>query len=251
MVRVTERWMRIGLAVLLAACAHNGATPGGDSGMTPDAAAPFQPTLGAHWAADGSAVTFRVASTRATRIELELFDQPTGAAPIRSIVLDNAGSVFSTQVAAADLPATIYYGYRAWGPNWPFDPAWQPGSDAGWIADVDSAGNRMNPNKLVFDPYALELSHDPVTPAQGDGTAYATGTHRDLDSAAIAPKGIVLHETQVDFGAHPTRALRDDVIYEVQLRGFTNGAGARARGRMPPRRSARTICNNSASPRSS
>src|SRR5664279_3332537 len=223
--------MRIGLAVLLAACAHNGATPGGDSGVTPDVGVtPFQPTLGAHWTPDGSAVTFRVASTRATRIELEMFDRSTGAAPITSIVLDNAGSVFSTQVAAADLPATIYYGYRAWGPNWPFDPAWQPGSDAGWIADVDSAGNRMNPNKLVFDPYALELSHDPVTPAQGDGTAYATGTHRDLDSAAIAPKGIVLHEGQVDFGAHPARALRDDVIYEVQLRGFTNAAGGTCAG---------------------
>jgi len=133
--------MRIGFAVLLAACAHNGATPG-DSGAMPDAGVtPFQPTLGAHWTPDGSAVTFRVASTRATRIELELFDRPTGAPPIRSIVLDNAGGVFSTQVAAADLPATIYYGYRAWGPNWPFDPAWQPGNDVGWIADVDSAAH--------------------------------------------------------------------------------------------------------------
>jgi isoamylase len=225
--------MRIGLAVCLfaTACAHNGATPRGDAGPPRDSTVtPFQPTLGAHWTPDGSAVVFRVASTRATRIELELFDQATGAAPVRSIVLDDNNGVFSTQVAAADLPATIYYGYRAWGPNWPFDPAWQPGSDAGWIVDVDGAGNRMNPNKLVFDPYALELSHDPVTPAQGDGTAYATGTHRDLDSASIAPKGIVLHEGPVDFGAHPARALRDDVIYEVQIRGFTNAAGGPCAG---------------------
>jgi isoamylase len=218
--------MRIGL-LLVAACAHNSAQPTAD-GASDAAPTAFQPTLGAHWSPDGIEIVYRVASTRATRIELELFDHPTGAA-VRSIVLDrDASGVFSTHVGAAD--ATTYYGYRVWGPNWPFDPAWMPGSDAGWVADVDADGNRMNPNKLVFDPYALELSHDPQTPAQADGTPYAVGSHRDLDSAAIAPKAIVLHEEPADFGSHPARALRDDVIYEVHIRGFTNAAGGACAG---------------------
>ncbi|MEO8549237.1 MAG: alpha-amylase family glycosyl hydrolase [Kofleriaceae bacterium] len=223
--------MRIGMVVLLVACAHN-ATPHGDDDDTvpPDAGTvPFQPTLGAHWSPDGSEVVYRVASTRATRLELELFDQPTGAAPVKSIVMDRDGdTTFIAHVTAAD--AQLYYGYRGWGPNWPFDPTWQPGSDAGWITDVDPAGNRMNPNKLLFDPYALELSHDPQTPAQGDGTPYATGSRRDLDSAAVAPKSIVLHEGIVDFGTQPARPLRDDVIYEVHVRGFTNAAGGDCAG---------------------
>jgi glycogen operon protein len=202
------------------------ASPGDGSGIQP-----FQPTLGAHWDPTGSEVIFRVASTRATRLELDLFDQPAGAAARSTITMDRDGdSTFVTHVAAADLPATIYYGYRAWGPNWPYDATWTPGSDAGWLADVDAQGNRMNPNKLVFDPYALELSHDPQTPSQGDGTAYGVGSHRDLDSAAIAPKGIVLPNGAVDFGAQPTRPLTDDVIYEVHVRGLTNAAGGDCAG---------------------
>ncbi|MFT3692890.1 MAG: alpha-amylase family glycosyl hydrolase [Kofleriaceae bacterium] len=221
--------MRIGLAVFLVACAHQGGTPNVDpDAAPPDAAPPFVPELGAHWSADGSEVVFKIASTRATRIELELFDQPTGAAATKSIAMDQDGSTFTAHVAAAD--AQTYYGYRVWGPNWTYDPAWTPGSNTGFLTDVDAQGNRMNPNKLVFDPYAVELSHDPQTPAQGDGTPYAVGGHRDDDSALVAPKGIVLPLGASDFGAHPSRAFADDVIYEVQVRGFTNLAGGDCAG---------------------
>jgi glycogen operon protein len=97
------------------------------------------------------------------------------------------------------------------------------GRKAGFIADVDANGNRFNPNKLLFDPYARELSHDPVTPAQPDGSIYASGPDHFLqDSGRAAPKGIVLANQPGDIGAKPTRALKDDVIYEVQLRGLTN-----------------------------
>ncbi|MEO6776681.1 MAG: alpha-amylase family glycosyl hydrolase [Kofleriaceae bacterium] len=219
-------------AVSATACTADRLTPSDASPPTDGSGVPpFRPTLGAHWDPTGNGVAFRVASTRATRLELDLFDQPTGAAPVQTITMDrDSDTTFVAHVAASALPATIYYGYRAWGPNWPYDPAWTPGSTAGWITDVDAAGNRMNPNKLVFDPYALELSHDPQTPAQADGTPYATGAHRDLDSASVAPKGIVLHEDAADVGAHPTRPLRDDVIYEVHLRGLTNAAGGTCAG---------------------
>jgi isoamylase len=199
------------MLALLAACHHPPASPGVDASP-----ASWQPALGAHWDPAGTQVSFRVASTRATRIQLDMFAQPTGAPPVLVVELAqesiaSAGgdpNVWSTRVAATDLPPTIYYGYRAWGPNWP-------------DADVDAQGNRMNPNKLVFDPYALELSHDPQTPEQGDGTPYATGGHRDLDSGPVAPKAIVVRDTAPNFGTRPTRAFADDIIYEVQLRGFT------------------------------
>src|SRR6185369_6800571 len=140
-------------------------------------------------------------------------------------LIPDADGVFGTRVAARDLPPTIYYGYRVWGPNWPYDPAWQPGTDVGWIADVDRDGNRMNPNKLLIDPYARELSHDPTTPAQPDSSAYATGTKRTLDSAPVAPKSIVLARDVVPAaGTRPSRPLRDDIIYEVHVRGFTKAA---------------------------
>ncbi len=212
------------MLAVTAACAHRGSVP---PAGTPDAPSPatWQPSLGAHWDPSGDSVWFVVASTRATRIELEVFDQAMGAAPIASAVMTASGTTFTARIPAAQLPATIYYGYRVWGPNWPFDPSWQPGSAAGWIADVDGDGNRMNPNKVVFDPYAVELSHDPETPDQPSGAAYGTGNNRALDSAAVAPKGIVLHDAAPDVGAKPTRPLRDDIVYEVHVRGLTEATG--------------------------
>jgi isoamylase len=115
-----------------------------------------------------------------------------------------------------------YYGYRAWGPNWPYDPAWTKGSAAGFISDVDAAGNRFNPNKLLFDPYALELSHDPINPNNGDATVFASGAnYRTLDSGPAAPKGLVLPIGRSAAAARPAGAQKDDIIYEVHVRGLT------------------------------
>src|SRR5262249_34903522 len=144
----------------------------------------------------GTQVTFRVYSSRANRIELYVYAAPTGSDEVTHVALDrDAGtSVRSTtvpvsQIRSAGIPGTIYYGYRAWGPNWPFDPAWIKGSKAGFLADVDANGNRFNPNKLLVDPYAWELSQDPVTPAQRDGSIYASGPDHFLqDSGRVAPK---------------------------------------------------------------
>ena len=121
----------------------------------------------------------------------------------------------------------IYYGYRAWGPNWPFDPSWTKGSGVGFKEDVDGQGNRFNPNKLLLDPYAREISHDPLISTNGgsttDGNIYMSGSiHRNFDTGAEAPKGIVVPIDGSDTGDKPTRAFKDDIIYEVHLRGLTN-----------------------------
>jgi glycogen operon protein len=208
--------MRLALIALLAGCPASHA-PGGDDGD--DGGTTWRPVLGAHW--NGGGVEFRVASTRATRIELAIYAEATNAEPVLQLSLARDGDAWAARVEASELPETIYYGYRVWGPNWPYDPAWTPGTTAGWIADVDGDGNRMNPNKLVFDPYALELSHDPTTPAQPSGAPYATGANRAIDSGPVAAKGIVLREDEVAASNRPVRALADEIIYEVHLRGFT------------------------------
>jgi glycogen operon protein len=76
---------------------------------------------------------------------------------------------------------------------------------------------------LLTDPYAFELSHDPETPkGTQDGTVYASGPqHRLADTGRVAPKGIVLKPDQTDYGAKPLRPFRDEIIYEVHLRGLT------------------------------
>ena len=132
---------------------------------------------------------------------------------------------YTAQIAdlqAAGLAGAIYYGYRAWGPNWPYDPGWTPGSATGFETDVDAGGNRFNPNKLLLDPYALEVSHNPATPTQPDITTYQSGSpFRTIDTGMFAPKGIVIDLPAAAFGNKPTGALKDDIIYEVHVRGLT------------------------------
>ncbi|GAA4921366.1 glycogen operon protein [Stackebrandtia albiflava] len=183
--------------------------------------------LGGHYTAAGDAVTFAVYSSAAERIDVYLYSDPTGAAHRLGRTLTDTGDVFTAtlttaELAAAGITRTVYYGYRAWGPNWRHDPQWTPGSAAGFVSDVDAAGNRFNPNKLLSDPYSRELSHDPLRPGMTDQTVYASGPlHRLKDSGLVAPKSIVLPVSTADTGVKPTRPLKDDVVYEVHVRGFT------------------------------
>ena len=186
--------------------------------------------LGAAYDGTETNIVFNVYSSRATRIELWLYKQPMSFnQSVRYVMVkDAATNVWTKTVSVATLQNTygftgpVYYGYRAWGPNWPYLTTWTQGSSVGFISDVDSAGNRFNPNKLLFDPYARELSQDPVNPSQLDGTVYASGaTYRAVDDGRLATKGIVLHNWTPVTGTKPTRAQKDDVVYEVHVRGLT------------------------------
>jgi glycogen operon protein len=187
-------------------------------------------TLGANYDATKSNITFNVYSSAATRIEVWLYKTAFGAQEAAKYVLtkNTTTNVWSTTVSVATLQNTygitgaVYYGYRAWGPNWPYSSSWTKGTGTGFISDVDANGNRFNPNKLLYDPYARELSHDPNNPSNTNGTFFASGpSYRNLDSGTYAPKGIVLAPDTTSFGTKPTRALKDDIIYEVHVRGLT------------------------------
>ncbi len=187
-------------------------------------------TLGARYDATKANIVFRVYSSRATRIELCLYSAATGQQEkVRYVMVkDTATNVWQKTCSVATLAnsygitGTVYYGYRAWGPNWTYVSTWTKGSSTGFISDVDAQGNRFNPNKLLMDPYALEISQDPTTPTATDGTVYASGPlHRTKDSGTVAPKGIVLSLDTTTFGTKPTRAFKDDVVYEVHVRGLT------------------------------
>jgi glycogen operon protein len=218
-----------GLALAAATGCPSAHAPVGDDVVVPDGAVPFEPPLGGSFEPDGSALHFRLAAPRATRVEAWIYAEPLGAAEVIRVELAAGGDgVWAARVATDEVRAagvdTVYYGYRVWGPSWVWDEAWQPGSEAGFVARVTADGDRMNPNKLLIDPYARELSHDPV-----DARLNRTDEeYRAADNAAVAPKSIVLpHELLAgDVGPRPERDLRDDVIYEVHLRGLTAGDAA-------------------------
>lgn len=203
---------------------------GGEDVRGDDEQAAFNPSeLGATFAPSADKASFRVYSANATRVEVHLYTEAYGADEVASHALtrDPATDIWSITVAISELAPLgvtdhVYYGYRAWGPNWPHDPAWTKGSDVGFVVDVDAQGNRFNPNKLLIDPYALEISHDPVNVETTDGSVFASGPEfRALDSGPVASKSVAFPRENVDIGKKPTRAFKDDIVYEVNLRGLT------------------------------
>ncbi len=210
---------------LCTACPDDGGPSDGgtDGGVIEPTARP----LGAHPDPARNAVAVTVRSGTATRITLELYDDAFAAAPVERIVLDGpdgddlfTATITRTALDELGLGESFLYGFRAFGPNWPYDENWAPGSDAGFVSDVDGQGNRFNPNKLLIDPYGRELSHDPLQ-ADHDWSHYASGPDfRTLDTGPFAPKSVYFDDDSA-FGAHVERPLKDDVVYEVHVRGFT------------------------------
>ena len=205
--------------ILLASLAQ----PGGNAVASIDGM-----SLGAAYDSAQTQVTFRVYSSRATNIVLYLYSAGYGVQDLATYPLSNVGGgvwqviVPVSSIRAAGISGAIYYGYRAWGPNWTYSAGWTKGSSTGFVSDVDANGNRFNPNKLLLDPYAREISQDPLNANNQNAGIFASGaSYRNLDSGTYAPKGIVLAPITDSIGTKPTRAQKDDIIYEVDLRGLT------------------------------
>jgi isoamylase len=160
--------------------------------------------LGSHW--DGSGVNFALFSAHASKVELCLFDD-AGRREVERVELPE----FTHEVWHGYLPDVRpgqLYGYRVHGP-------YEPG-----------AGHRFNPNKLLLDPYALELRgeikwHDSVF-------GYRVGHHREdlsfdrRNSAFVMPKCVVV-DPAVTWGSdiRPGTHWSQTIIYEAHVKGMT------------------------------
>ncbi len=204
--------------------------------------------LGANY--DGTNTTFGVYSANATKILLEIYSSATGTdAKYDYWMVKGSDNIWRAKLSGSLNVKTsgnyYLYAFRAWGPNWPYNSAWTRGnSAAGFISDVDSLGNRFNPNKVLYDPYGLEMSHDKETPALTaageNGGMYGTGgsdlgtgmtykgpitgnvaiNRRNVDTGKWAPKSVVVVDS-TSFGIKPKIAQKDAIIYEAHVRGLT------------------------------
>ncbi|MBQ2294875.1 MAG: chitobiase/beta-hexosaminidase C-terminal domain-containing protein, partial [Spirochaetales bacterium] len=203
-------------------------------------------SLGANIDSDGNG-TFAVYSANATKMLLEIYDEAYGEdAAYDYWMVKGSDNIWRAKVKG--ISNGTLYAFRAWGPNWEYSEKWDRGnSDKGFGQDYDSNGNRFNPNKVLFDPYAKEISHDKSHPdvlamvvgATGsDGQAnpaviYSTGgtnkvngeASRNFDTGKYAPKAVVIVD-KTDFGTKPKIPQEKAIIYEAHVRGITKHASS-------------------------
>ena len=162
-------------------------------------------------------INFAVYSSKATRIELLLFDNITDREPSQVIPLDakthRTGDIW--HVLVSGLPNGALYNYRADGP-------YTPGED----------GSRFNPKKMLLDPYAPAITRATSTGELGDALGYDNSKPDDPDRhlrpsdcgrTSKAPRDVwptratsIGKETR--HPEHPDRA--DSIIYEVHGPGL-------------------------------
>ncbi|MCH5150415.1 MAG: chitobiase/beta-hexosaminidase C-terminal domain-containing protein [Spirochaetales bacterium] len=191
-------------------------------------------SLGAH--VSGNETTFALYSANATKVLLEIYDKAYGEDATYDYWLEKNKSTNTWNAKLSGNLNGKIYAYRVWGPNWEYSDSWGRGnSKAGFKSDYDENGNRFNPNKVVFDPYAREMTHDKSNPtALGLENAGMFGTgdetykmnngtsviRRELDTGKWAPKGYIITDG-TDFGTKPNIAQKDAIIYEAHVRGIT------------------------------
>lgn len=171
-----------------------------------------------------------VYSDDAEKILLEIYDKAYGDDAKYDYWMEKGSDNF-WRAELKNVPAGVLYAFRAWGPNWTFSEEWTRGnSDKGFIKDYDSEGNRFNPNKVLFDPYAKEISHDKSNPTalgSENGGMYGTGNEdysgvlrRNFDTGKYAPKAVVIDDS-TNYGTKPQIPQEKAIIYEAHARGIT------------------------------
>ena len=154
------------------------------------------PTLGVHLTDRGLEVG--VYAPSAELVEFCVFDGPTEqryaltAGPIHYGIFPGLG-------------AGTHYGFRAHGP---------------WLPD---AGLRLNPNKLLMDPYARAINGEVRwNAALMPGTPDATDQPDPIDSAPFMPRSIVIDESFPWTDDHrPMVRTQDRILYEMHVKGFS------------------------------
>lgn len=164
--------------------------------------------FGATPTADG--VNFSVFTRNGTSVTIDLFERAEADVPYFSYTLDpvknTTGDIWHVELKG--LRKNALYLYRVDGP---FQP---------------EKGHRFNKNQYLFDPYAKAITDhslfknlppDYVTPVDSLDVEFG-----EVYSAKFFPKCVVIDDDFDWQGDRPLNySLRDSVIYETHLKGFT------------------------------
>lgn len=154
--------------------------------------------LGANYDMQSDSVIFRLFSERATRVVLAVFEGADDVEPLANFELTRVrGGIWQTSVkkyVLFDLKKPFYYAYRVFG-----------------------EGPDFKPDKLAYDPYALELS-------------YNKGS-KDFDtkSVFIAPQAQNIPDRHKVRTLIP-RPFKDEIIGEVHIKDLSINADIKEAG---------------------
>ena len=150
-------------------------------------------------------INFALFSQHASKVTLCLFDAD-GTETLNIDLPENTGHIWHGHVAG--LTAGQQYGYRVHGPYRPDE------------------GHRFNPHKLLLDPYARQITGQPVWDDALMGynirALHGDLTYDTKDSARFMPRGIVIDD-HFDWGddRRPHVPMSETVIYETHVKGIT------------------------------
>ncbi|MDE2598149.1 MAG: glycogen debranching protein GlgX [Rhodocyclaceae bacterium] len=155
---------------------------------------------------DGLGVNFALFSANAHKVELCLFDSRGRKEVARLSMPECTDEIWHGYLP--DATPGLLYGYRVYGP---YEP---------------ERGHRFNPNKLLIDPYAKQLS-GPLKWGDAVFGYRIHGARGDLsfdrrDSAALMPKSVVVEDTfNWSNDQRPCTPWAQTIIYETHVRGAT------------------------------
>ena len=201
--------------------------------------------LGSHFIGDLG--TFAVYAGNADAILLEIYENHALEDAVYAYWMEKGtDGIWRAKIDLTDVDY-VFYGFRAWGSNWQLHEDWNRGnSSKGFISDYDPIyGHRYNPNKVLFDPYGLEITHDKESIYlhlyDENGGMFGTGgvdtnlshvyagelttggltiNRRNVDTAYFVPKSILFKS--IDIETHTLTIPPQDLItMETHVRGFT------------------------------
>ena len=174
--------------------------------------------LGANLIAGGC--NFSIFSANAEKVSLFLFENEDSERPIRIYHLNKkqnkTGDIW--HIFISGIKHGQFYGYAIDGP---FAP---------------EAGHRFNGNKLLIDPYARAVTRSCIYGGEKNFGYIFNHPDRDLSfnnhiNYGEAIKSIVIDNTLFNWGNdfHPQIPLKDSIIYEMHVRGFTQSSSSDCR----------------------
>ena len=155
-------------------------------------------------------VNFALFTREATGVTLVVYESDRDEMPLFTHELDSkinqTGDVWHCFVK--NLKEGHWYGYFV---NGVYDP---------------KAGRRFNPNKLLVDPYAraVVINHPLQIPemyAYDRKSPLADLSFSDLRSDRVAPRACIIKSQPNEGVRHKRRKLKDHIIYEMHVRGFS------------------------------